>query len=414
MNQILDYNPDNKGGKKSSGSDNIVRVFAIIIIIFALALAGTGAYNLINKNKSNNSTTATAEKAKIEVEQQESQAVIKVTHTKAIEKIIFSWNNGKETTIKTTGETSAEQVIALPAGENTLHVKVTDVDGGESTYEGQFTSENGEDIINPVITLKVDEVTKKLVITATDETSLDFITYRWNSDEETKIEASEDDPTKIETQIDILKGVNDITVVAVDSNNNTTTETKSYTGVTKPEITITVSADKKSADIYVKHENGLQEVKLNLNGQNYDIDIGDKPTEVQFNVGLPDGENTLTVTAKSVEGTQTEAVEDVSSTTTIDPTETPSTEETTNSSEPTVTIEKSEDGQNAVVKINCESGIKEIKLNVNDVDYNIGGVEENQNYAEFSFALVDGNNKITVKATSTGGNTKEEVKEISK
>ena len=38
-------------------------------------------------------------------------------------------------------------------------------------------------------------------------------------------------------------------VSAVDSNNNTTTETKSYTGVTKPEITITVSADKKSADI---------------------------------------------------------------------------------------------------------------------------------------------------------------------
>lgn len=401
MNQILDYNPNNKGGRNSSGSDNIVRVFAVIIIIFAIVLVASGVSGILKSKKTESTGTTQVEKANIDVIQEESQAVIKVSHSKAIEKIIYSWNNGKETTIKATGESSVEQIIPLPAGENTLHIKVIDIDGEESTYEGQFISENGEDIINPIINLSVTE-NKKLKITATDETSLDFITYHWNNDEEIKIEASEEDKTKIEAEIEILKGVNDITVVAVDSNNNTTTEVKSYTGLTKPEIIITVSADKKVADIYAKHENGLTEVSLVLNNTEYGVDIGEKPTEVQFQIELAEGENTITVKATSVDGTKTEATEQVSNNT-IEPTAT----------EPTASIEKSGDGQKAIMKAYFDKGIKEIKFNVNDVDYLVD-IGENPTQVEFEFPLLDGNNRITFTVVPTEGTEKQVVQEIAK
>ena len=99
--------------------------------------------------------------------------------------------------------------VTLLAGEHTLNVKVTDIDGVESNYEELITSENGEDKIYPVISLKVDNVTKKLIVTATDETALDFVTYRWNNDEEQKVEAEGDEQKEIEFEIEILKGQND-------------------------------------------------------------------------------------------------------------------------------------------------------------------------------------------------------------
>ena len=105
MNQILDYNTDNRGSKKPSGSDKVVRLFAIIIIIFAICLIGSGAYKyIIRKNASKPTDVA---KPVIEVTQDGSTAVIKVTHTKALEKIVYSFNNGRETTIKTTGGNEA-------------------------------------------------------------------------------------------------------------------------------------------------------------------------------------------------------------------------------------------------------------------------------------------------------------------
>ena len=52
MNQILDYSP-NKTSKKggSSGSDKIVRVFAILLAIFAICLLGVGGYSILKNRK---------------------------------------------------------------------------------------------------------------------------------------------------------------------------------------------------------------------------------------------------------------------------------------------------------------------------------------------------------------------------
>ena len=301
MNQILDYMPNNKSSK-SGGSDKIVRVFAIILIIFALILIAVVAKNMISNNNSNEIAQEVTY-ANISVEVNETEATIKVTHDKAIQKLIYSWNTSSERTLTET-EKYVEEKIDVPAGDNTLHIKVIDENNVETTYDEEISSEQGVDIINPVIELSVTD-DKKLKIVATDETALDFITYRWNEEDEQTIYA-EENSKEIETEIEILKGENDLTVVAVDSSSNTTTETKSFTGLTKPEITVTLSADGSSIDIKATHENGIQSVAFNFNNVDYNVDIGtENPTQIQFAQKLDVGYNRIIITVKSVDGTET-------------------------------------------------------------------------------------------------------------
>ena len=145
----------------------------------------------------------------------------------------------------------------------------------------------------------------KWKIKATDETALNFITYRWNEGEEETVYADEGSK-ELETEIEILKGKNDLTVVAVDTSNNVTTEMKSFTGLTKPVVTVTLSEDGSSINIKATHENGIESIGFNFNNQELGIDIGnDNPTIAQFSKDLDVGYNRIILTVKSVDGTET-------------------------------------------------------------------------------------------------------------
>lgn len=302
MNQILDYMPNHKSNK-SGGSDKVVRVFAIILILFALGLISVVGYGMLANKNDVNQEVQQKTQANITVEVKDAQVTISVTHDKNIQKLIYSWNTSSEKTIKGSGK-YMEETINAPAGDNTLHIKVIDEIGTETTYDEEVSSEQGVDIINPVIELKVTE-DKKLKIIATDETALDFMTYRWNEEEEQTVYA-EEGSKEVSTEIEILKGENDLTVVAVDGSSNTTTETKSFTGLTKPEIVVTLSADGSSIDIAATHENGIESVAFNFNNVDYNVDIGnDKPTSIQFSQKLEVGYNRIIITVKSVDGTET-------------------------------------------------------------------------------------------------------------
>lgn len=410
MNQILDYNTDNRGSKKPSGSDKVVRLFAIIIIIFAICLIGSGAYKyIIRKNASKPTDVA---KPVIEVTQDGSTAVIKVTHTKALEKIVYSFNNGRETTIKTTGGNEASEIIPLPSGENTLLVKVTDIDNVEATFEQTFVSESGEDIINPVISLNVSAETKKLVITATDETAIDFITYRWNTDEEVTVKAEEENQTKIEVEIDILRGSNDLTVVAVDKANNTTTESKSYTGLTKPEVSIILANDKKSAEVVIKHDGGIKSVLFNINGQELTPEVPEgNPTELSYPIeNLPTGTYQFKVKATSVDDTVAE--DEV----TIENEETVLTPEPGNGTEAiSCSIENAGDGENANVTIHAEAGVEKVVLEVAGQSYDVYAYDGTTLYdLSFQIGMLSGNNQYKVTVTAIGGQIEEYTQELSK
>lgn len=394
MNQILDYNPGNNKSGGSSNSDKIVRVFAIIIIIFALVLCGVGGYQKYINSKNEKNVQAETTKANIEVAKQDSNVVIKVTHDKSIEKIIYSWNTSSEKTIKGTGTTSMEQTVPLPAGENVLHVKVIDIKGVETTYENTFKSDSGVDIITPVIKISTPEG-NKIKVQATDETSLDFLTYRWNNEEEQKVEPSGDNKKEISVDIEIKKGKNDLTIVAVDSNNNTTTETKSFTGVIQPEIVAVVAENGSEVNIKITHEKGIQSITVEFNGSEpIAVDIGGgTPTEAEFPLGLAEGENIIKITATSVEGIK--ATKEATFTYTPEPVvEVPK-------NEPKISMIQSEDGKIVSVRIEYEAGLKSVGLLFNEQEIPIDIGDDNPTQASFDLELPEGTTRIVVTSVGT-------------
>ncbi len=402
MNQILDYNPNKSSGGKPSGSDTIVRVFAVLIACFAICLIAGGIYGVVKNKETVAEAPVAPTEAVISTEKHETTVKILVSHDKAIEKLIYSWDSGKENNVKGTGEASMEADVPLLAGTHTLTVKVTDIDGVEATYQEEFTSETGEDKIYPIIDIAITEE-KKLKITATDETAIDFVTYRWNDEEEVKMEVSEEDDKKIEFEIEILKGRNDLLIVAVDKNNNSTTEPKTFTGVTKPDITVTIAADKKSGEVKCFHENGIKAITLKINDMDYNVEISEQnPTEVTF--PLPElelGTNKIIVTATSVDDTVTEVIEEITSEASADDIE--------------ITIEPKEGAPDlAVVTAKTADGIKQLFLNINGQDYDVTLGAENTKETIFDIPLVTGTNTVTVKVITINDFEKQEVKEITR
>ena len=399
MNQILDYNPNKNSGNGKAKSSKVVTVFSIILAIFAICLLIGGAYGMYKNNKNNANASQNHTEAKITLEQEETTAKIKVSHDKAIEKIAYSWDSGRESSIKGNGESSMEADVTLLVGTHNLLVKVIDVDGYETTFEKEIVSANGEDKVAPVITV-TPTTEAKIKISAEDETAIDYVTYRWNDGEEERVDVS-DNKGKIEFEIDVLKGQNDLYVIAVDKNSNTTHEEASFTGVTKPEVLITIAADKKSAEVVCKHENGIKEITLTINGKDYVVDNinPDDSKEVTIQVTedyLVEGTNTIKVKAVSVDNTKTEAEEEIKQ----------------DEAQIDVSIEKSADKPEvAVAKIKTEAGIKELKLNVNGMDYIVTLLEENMKETSIDeIPLEEGENTIKIVVTDLN-DAKKEVEE---
>lgn len=404
MNQILDYNPNKNSGGSSSGSDKLVRIFAVLLIFFAICLLGSGIYNLTKNKNEDSQKVAAPTKAQITAEQTETEILVKVSHDKPISKLTYKWDSEKEVNNTGNGESAMEVKVPLLSGEHTLDVKVTDIDGVESTYQGSFTSETGVDSTYPEITLEVTKESK-LKIKATDETEINFITYRWNDEEEKRIEATEEGQKEIVEEIEILKGKNDLTVVAVDKNNNSATKMENYTGLTNPDITINVAEDKKSAEIHCYHENGIKEIKLNLNGNELNVELPEKdPKEVIVPLENLEGPtNKITVTVISIDNTEKVAEEEIKS------------EETPNENIE-ISIEQLEDDANKIViSAITESGIKEVGLNINGTEYAVELPSENPKDVILNpIDLVDDVTKIKVTVISKDGVEKVEEKEFTK
>ena len=303
MNQILDYNPNKSSGGGSSGSDKVVRVFALLLACFAICLLVGGGIGLYKNKQKTNVEVEAPTQAKITVKQEDTKIIINVSHDKAIEKLIYSWDSEKETSVKGTGESTLTAEVPVIAGTHTLNIKVIDIEQVETTHEQEFTSDVGEDKLYPVISLEVTEQ-KKLKITATDETAIDFVTYRWNDEEEVRINAEQEIQQQIITEIEIKKGENNLTIIAVDKANNTSNKQQTFTGLMQPNIKVVLSEDKSKLIVTCSHENGISKIEYTLNDKPYAGEF-DNLAEVQFEQLLDEGYNKIIITATSSDGTTT-------------------------------------------------------------------------------------------------------------
>lgn len=289
MNQILatsNTNTKKKGGP--ADIKTIVRVFAIVMIIFGMCMIGTGSYAIYKDSESKAEITKPVITESLK---DDTTVLLTVTHDKAIDKIEYRWNDGEVQTITGNGRKYIEQEIEIPGGTNTLNVTAIDVDGQEIYTDKEYTTEE-------VINLSVSG--SKLKIQAENETEISYMTYRWDEEEEQRIDINS---TTVDQEIDIPMGEHDLTVILVDVNNETITKEQKVKGVTKPTITVELDESKENYIITITDDTGLEKVDFVIRGEERTVTVEDGKTELKYRLGLKEGnDNVLEITAYNVDG----------------------------------------------------------------------------------------------------------------
>lgn len=307
MNQILSTSMpmNNKKRKEKKGNANpiaissILKFFAIAMLIFGIFTIGTGAYAVF-KNQSEQQEQNLEPSISIE-DKDEETILLKVVHKKNIAKLEYRWNDEESTVVNGNNGKYLERQIKVPSGKNTLHVLVVDEDGKEIPYEKQYERESK---------INFEVSGNKIKITYEGDKEVSYMTYRWDEEEEKTIQIND---TKINQEIDAIKGLHTLTVIVVDEDNNTDTKVQKINGVSKPKITVAVDDAKQHFVIKATDDEKITTIVFRLNqddNQYYTLNIADMNyNEIQYilPMELQSGENTIEVTIKNASGVTEES-----------------------------------------------------------------------------------------------------------
>lgn len=293
MNQILSVENNYKKQKRGNSGNtleiqSIIKFFAVIMLIFGLCMIGTGSYSMYKDSVGIASTS----KPTITIEStSEKEITLKITHNKNLSKVSYSWTGGAVNEIDCTDKKSVEQTIEIPTGTNTLTVYASDVNGLESNHQRTYTLEGD-------ITIDFEVDGNSIKVLADGKNELSYMTYRWDDEEETRIDIND---IQTEQNVEIPKGLHTLTVIVVDVNNQTETKEQEVQGVTKPKLEVGTDG---SANFIIKasDEQGLEKVEFIINEtEKYRIYLEGRK-ELEYAYPLKDGENKLIVTIYNVNG----------------------------------------------------------------------------------------------------------------
>lgn len=277
MNQILSVEMNTNNTKKSkkqktSSTIDIKKIlifFGIALIVIGLAFTIMNSINVSSDLNKNAGVEQTKADIVFENEPEDDETKITINHDKPITKLTYNWNGLEEINVSTYNRTSIVQTIPIPDGTNILTIKVTDEIGSVTTIEKTFTKVQAEIKFSFTVSGKV------LKIKAEDNTEMENITYLWNSDNSTKqvINVASDAENKkvIETEIEIPKGQNTLTVIATNKKGQSKTKTQEFEGVEIPKVQI--QQDGNYLIITATDDNGIKLIEYTLNQQKYRIDL---------------------------------------------------------------------------------------------------------------------------------------------
>ena len=307
MNQILSTSmpmDSKKKQKQKNGQPialgSIIKFFGIAILIFGGLLVGVGVYSMtqnpVQQKQENVEPTISIEN------KTENTILLKIIHQKNIDRVEYGWNDEEMTVLYGNNGKYLDEEINIPSGNNTLHVLVVDADGNEATYDKQYERESN---------INIEVSGNKIKITYSGDTMISYMTYRWDEEDEKRVEIQDE---SIDQEIDALRGLHTLTVVVVDENNNTDTKQQKINGVSKPKVEVTVDEQKEHFVIKASDEDKISKFSFRLNqddSQEYEMDLKDKDfKEIEYilpdSLKLQPGENTIEVTVYNSNGVSTE------------------------------------------------------------------------------------------------------------
>ncbi len=295
MNQILFV--QDKRRNNPTDTKKIVLFFAVTVIIFGLILFGQGVYG-VYKNHADQPGKKEEETTQIGLTQtQTGEVSITVESKTPISELIYYWNSDASQTISGNGRTTLQETVTMPVGQNTLTVKTIDINGKEKRKQETFTL----NVDKPEISLSL--VGSNLKIIVNSKADLSYVTYKWNSESEEKIDMlTYEDKTVFEKEIEIPKGQNTLFVTAVDIHDNQSEKSQEIKGVTKPKSRPVIQGEYIFFEV-VADEN-ISLVEFTFNGQDYRIgpEVIGESQRVTYRMKLVSGMNYLKIKTTTVSG----------------------------------------------------------------------------------------------------------------
>ena len=304
MNQILMVENRNKKSKRNSGPieiNNIIRFFAITITIFAIFIISHSSYAIYRDSKGNNTDNL----AQISISRINDTLIVDVNSEYIIDKFKYNWLNSTQTSVME-GMTNFQEEIILPNGNDVLTIILEDETGRAVTYTKEIFLE-GVDILKPTIDISQGQGAS-IRITATDETQIEYITYRIDDREEIRVNKNNEDDKRIEYAItDLPRGEHTLYVTAVDSSGNfETDEHPIIVSSDRPTITgLSIDHDNGRIIIEAADVDGIASIEVNLNGAVYRMNDVNR-TEATFSLNLQEGTNTISIKITNVNGLSVE------------------------------------------------------------------------------------------------------------
>lgn len=307
MNQILVL--ENKTKKKKTKTmhsgpadiKNILRFFAVVLIIFAIVMIGHSSYAIYRESKGNNTNNL----ANISITRVNDTLLVDVQSTYIIDRFKYSWRNSQQTSVPE-DSTSFQEKIILPSENNILTIILEDETGRATTYTREIILD-GIDILEPTIEVEKGQGSSA-IITATDETQIEYMTYRIDDGEEVRIDKNNVADKTIKYAItDIPRGEHTIYVTALDSFGNTEEIEQNIIVSSEMPTIDSIDIDEENGKILIQASDvdGLKSIEVNLNGQEYFMDNVNR-TEATFALNLRQGTNTLSIKLTNVNGLSAE------------------------------------------------------------------------------------------------------------
>lgn len=314
MNQIL-YT-----GGKNSGTNiqKIIIFFVIFIIIFGICLICLGG-NLFSKVKNENvantntipdtpptdqtenpggTTQPTVEEANVNIIfESEMKSVREVTikveslDDTVIKSIYYWWDEDKP---KKVSEIQDSIIIKSQQGKETLHVEVTDENGNKKVAE--------EAHVNVIFASEIGGV--KLQVNGINDEKIKTISYWWDEEEPVTEEVLD---TKYEKVVTSKQGRHTLYVEATDENGNKKITKQLVIGDAAPEEVKITTDGISNYVITAKDDEGIEKIVIILNGETQEVELEEKPKDLEYKVPIPQGYSLIDVTVYNVNGLSTKA-----------------------------------------------------------------------------------------------------------